>query len=137
MNTSTHSLGGYRYVLDFKRDNNPTLVNPSWWSILMSALRYVKKQFFLEKRNACIGTTIIMFIVCMASFIFVFFQNASQLYFFLSQESIGDIDILVSPNPHVVSQKHSLYSNRKLNGTSGQSHFGEHYERQMPGLFED
>jgi hypothetical protein len=36
----------------------------------------------------------------MASFIFVFFQNAPSLYFFLSQESIGDIDIMVSPQPH-------------------------------------
>lgn len=61
------------YKLDFTRDNSPTLVDPSWNVILTSSLRYTVKQFSLEKRNACIGCTIITFIVCMASFIFVFF----------------------------------------------------------------
>lgn len=103
--TAGSAMRGYGYKLDFNRDNSPTLVDPSLWNIIKSALRYVMKQFWLEKRNCCIGSTIIMFIVCMASFIFVFFQNASSLYFFLSQESIGDIDILVSPQPHMVAEK--------------------------------
>ena len=86
-------LGGDQYKLDFARNTDSTLVDPSFGNVLRSSLTYTLRQFWLEKRNACIGTTIIMFIVCMSSFIFIFFQNASSLYFFLSQESIGDMDI--------------------------------------------
>jgi len=86
-------LGGDQYKLDFAKNADSTLVDPSFGNVLRSSLTYTLRQFWLEKRNACIGTTIIMFIVCMSSFIFIFFQNASSLYFFLSQESIGDMDI--------------------------------------------
>ena len=121
------------------RDNSPILVNPSWFSILISALRYVYRQFWLEKRNACIGCTIIMFIVCMASFIFVFFQNASSLYFYLSQESIGDQDILVQPIAHVSPQSTTrhfeapLYKGKNKDG----SQMEEEYTWQAGGKLED
>ena len=49
-----------------------------------ATLAYTLRQFWVDKRNSCIGCSIITFTVCISSFVYLFYENSSQLFYFLS-----------------------------------------------------
>jgi len=62
---------------------------------MISSLKYIKSHFKKEKRNIIIGSSSIFLIVVISSFIYMFYESLPSLYYYLGQETIGDIDILV------------------------------------------
>ena len=53
-------------------------------SVFRATLAYTLRQFWIDKRNSCIGCSIITFTVCISSFVFMFYENSAQLFFYLN-----------------------------------------------------
>jgi len=67
----------------------------SIYGTIISSLKYIKSHLKKEKRNILIGSSSIFLIVVISSFIYMFYESLPSLYYYLGQETIGDIDILV------------------------------------------
>lgn len=65
-------------------DEYGVAADPSMFAVFRATLAYTLRQFWVDKRNSCIGCSIVTFTVCISSFVFLFYENASQLFYFLS-----------------------------------------------------
>lgn len=85
---------------------------PSMYAVFKATLAYTLRQVWVDKRNSCIGCSIITFTVCIASFVYLFYENSSQLFYFLSQETWGDTDIMVTTRAKSFAQAHPYAGSR-------------------------